>query len=208
MTDSLRSSPIAFDSKTVHMEERDGWRVALDYRGDGQGPYLVDLSHLPRWDIRDRDLARLETAGVEIPADPNAVSRTGGLMISRMNRTQCQVWALDGGTPPWTEQPFATEITDGQALVALVGAKIAPLLEGVTSLDLFGPRVRLPRLFQGPVLHIPCQVVRLDTAEDTEAVLIGFSRGYGQAVADALLASGAPFGLTPGGEHVFKAVFD
>lgn len=207
MAGLLKSSPIMFDIKPARTEQRDGWRVTLEYEGQGGGPFLVDLSHRPRWDIQDSDLSRFKVHGLDIPEKYNAACRNGGLLISRMNRTACQVWSLSGEIPELPADNGLTEITDGQALLSLLGTNVDAIAETITTLDLFGPGVDSPCLFQGPVLHIPCQIIRLENVGDMQAILIGFSRGYGQAMADAILKSGLPYNLRPGGERVFSDFF-
>ena len=49
-----RQSPVQFDAPAIETELRNGWSVALKYREEGDGPYLVDLSHKTRWDVQDR----------------------------------------------------------------------------------------------------------------------------------------------------------
>ena len=39
--------------------------------------------------------------------------------------------------------------------------------------------------------------------DETQVVVLGFSRGYGQTMAEALLAAGSPHSLKPGGELIF-----
>ncbi len=205
MDEVRRCSPIKFDIEPARSEVRDGWQVILEYISQGTGPFLVDLSHQPRWDLQDKNLERFADTGLPITAEPNAVSRSGGLLVSRLNRTQCQVWDLVGATPQFPEDAMITEITDGQALLALIGADLEPVMEPLTSLDLFKPGAATPRVLQGSVLKIPSQVIRLADAGDLQAVLIGFPRGYGQVMADAMLDSGAVWGLAPAGENTFNA---
>lgn len=205
MTDILRYSPIRFDPLPVRTEIRDGYEVVLEYRDQGKGPYLVDLSHLPRWDLQNGALSRYAGMALPIPAEYNSVNCKGGLLISRLNATQCQMWALEKEIPGFSADVAITEISDGQALLALVGCDLRPLVETLTSLDLFIPDMVLPRLSQGPVLKIPSQVIRLADWGDLQSLLLGFPRGYGQAMADAVLERGTASGLVPGGEEVFTS---
>jgi hypothetical protein len=75
-------------------------------------------------------------------------------------------------------------------------------MEKLTSLDLAAPNQNAPYLVQGPVLHIPCQVVVLDKGA-CPVVLAALSRGYGQSMAHAILESGKDLGLRPAGEKRF-----
>ena len=61
----------------------------------------------------------------------------------------------------------------------------------------------MPFLTQGPVLHVPCQVVTFST----DLVVMTMARGYGETFAHAALHSGALAGLRPGGEEAFQRAF-
>jgi hypothetical protein len=182
--------------------------VVLEYAGQGDGPYLVDLSHCAKWDFQDSGLDTRHPWGLTIPNQPGQSLVRDGWLINRMNRTQAQFWRIDGTDVTSPGEPFATDITDGLCLLALAGRNVPDIVERITPLDIFSPDRQAPCLTQGPVLHIPCQMVRLETAEDVHVVLIGFSRGYGQTMAEAVLESGARHGLKVGGERLFGQLFN
>ncbi len=204
MPEMLRQSPIRFDRTPEQIVEAEGWSIALAFEGQRRGPFLVDLSHLSRWDIQDGDLSALQPFGLEIPGKMSGVVQTPDFLITRMNPTQCQVWRLgdDVAQPP--AGPQCTEITDGQAVLALVGENLDAVLETITTLDIFGPGVQAPCLFQGRILDLPCQIVRLEDTGGRQAILIAFSRGYGQSMAEAILEAARPWDLEPGGAKVFS----
>ncbi len=204
MTNIVRYSPIRFDANVSEVEIRNGWQVVRRYQGQGQGPHLIDLSHLPRWDIQGKNLADICPFGMDMPDEPGAVFLSKGCLISRLNDTQCQAWWLATekiGRPDDIVQ--ATEVTDGQAVLALIGSQLEILFETLVSLDLFRQDIQLPWLFQGPLLGLPCQIIRLGKVDNVEAVLIAMPRGYGQAMAEEILKLCRPFGLTPAGESKF-----
>ncbi|RLB13770.1 MAG: sarcosine oxidase subunit gamma SoxG [Deltaproteobacteria bacterium] len=203
MENIQRRSPIRFDKEPVQTEYRDGWQVALSY-GAGSGPLLIDLSHRPKWDLQDSDLSRFRPFGLCIPENPGQCIFEKGILINRMNRTQCAIWHLVGKNPGPLEERAYTEITDGLTLLALSGKGTLEVMERVTTLDLGAPSPTPPCLIQGPILRIPCQVVLLRRAGHEATVLFSFPRGYGQAMAEALLHSGKDLGLTPGGESELK----
>jgi len=126
-------------------------------------------------------------------------------LVIRMNATQCRVWDLapDGGEG-LDDLAGATEITDGHALLSLVGTQLEPLMERLCRLDIFAPEVSPPRLFQGSLLDLSCQMVRFGGVGGEEAILIALPRGYGQSAADAILKTGCDLGLDPAGEIRFK----
>ena len=199
-----RYSPITFGATPQNREKRDDFEVVLKYHGEGDGPVLVDLSHRTKWDVQNRDLDRCRPLNLDIPASPGDSHCRKGLLINRMNRTQASIWHLGPGRIPSPAEPYFTDITDGQALLGLIGRDAPSLMEKISHLDLTYPRLKPPVLIQGPVLHIPSQVVLMGKADEAFGILIGFSRGYGQAMADAILNICRREGLTPGGEDRFN----
>ena len=56
MSTAFRRSPVVFDPNAA--EKRTnllGWEVVLAFEEEGGGPWLVDLSHLQRWDYQDME---------------------------------------------------------------------------------------------------------------------------------------------------------
>jgi len=199
-----RRSPVRFAAMPARVEERDGWDVVRSFDDEGDGPWLVDLSHRARWDYQDRRVSEHRPAGLEVPARPGEVGVARGLMINRMNRTQVAIWHVGPGPAPGLPDNEAnavafTETTDSHCWLAIIGAAASAVTERVTSLDLFAPGRRPPFLTQGPVLQTPCQIV----TAGRDGVLIALARGYGQTFADALLHAGRERGLAPAGEERF-----
>jgi hypothetical protein len=201
-----RCSPVSFLSDPDQTEIRDGWKVILKYNDEGNGPFLIDLSHRNRWDVQDSELSKIQPGGVTIPENPGQCTFQNGLLINRMNRTQAAVWHLLGDCPDITQDTAYTEITEGSACFALAGwnGDTFSVMEKVTSLDLRFPGNIPPFLLQGPIVHIPCQIVVFDEREKGSAVLFTCSRGYGNSMAQALLDAGAEYGLRPAGENAFS----
>ncbi|MCB2186016.1 MAG: sarcosine oxidase subunit gamma SoxG [Deltaproteobacteria bacterium] len=202
MPEYIRKSPVEMPLTPASRERKNGWDVVLAYEGQGEGPWLVDLSHLTKYDVQDRDLARLSPWGRAIPAQPGQTLWEEGLVINRQNRTQASVWLLGPEELPPPADPAFTETTDGLCLLALTGRGVLALTERLTRLDLAAPGLAWPRVLQGPAAHVPCQVVPLAREGDTATVLLAFSRGYGRTLTEAVLATGAGLGLTPGGWEV------
>lgn len=200
MSDLIRRSPISFDAAPAQTIKRGGWEVVLTYEDEGSGNRLVDLSHKSKWDVQDGDIESIKPFGLDVPADYNACNQGDGMIVNRMNRTQAAVWQLGEAAVEAPTEAAYTETTDAQALIALFGPDAPAIAETVTGLDLFPPQAATPRLVQGPVLHIPCQIVVLKN----DGLLIAFSRGYGQTMAEALLESGKGWGLSPAGEKAFS----
>ncbi len=195
----VRRSPINFGRTPARKEDRDGWEVVLSY-GEGNGLFLIDLSHRAKWDVQDGDITSFKPFGLTVPENPGQCVYKNGIIINRMNRTQCAIWHLAGKRPEPPEGIAYTETTDGLTLLAVTGKNVLALMEHVTTLDLAAPGLETPCLIQGPILHIPCQVVLFSRKEEETTILFSFSRGYGQAMAEAMLHTGKDLGLTPGGE--------
>jgi len=196
-----RLSPVQFNARAAETRRRGAWQVVASYEDEGEGPWLIDLSHRQRWDFQAAELDLQTPFGLQAPARPGQVSVQGELLISRMNGTQVAVWHLGGGEPEAAPADKAyTDMTDAHCMLAVLGADTRNVMEHLSRLDLFDPRREHPFLSQGPVLHIPCQVVTLGP----DCVLMTFSRGYGQSFADAMLHAASGCGLQPAGEDRFN----
>lgn len=195
----MRQSPVTFAPGATRQVTWNGWGIVQEFADQGDGPWLVDLSHLPRWDYQHRKLDAQAPLGLQIPSHPGEVLRQGGWLVNRMNSTQVAIWQLDRSTDKAKpDTPEFTETTEAQCLLAVVGPDTQVVLEHVTNLDLFIPGRPMPFLTQGPVLHIPAQIVTLHS----ECVLVAFSRGYGQTFAEAMLHAASDCSLEPGGEDI------
>ena len=201
MTEIFRRSPVIFKTKPALTEVRDGWDVILEYEGEGKGPYLVDLSHSAKWDLQDTHLSQFQPWGVTIPQTPGQCVFQNGILINRMNRTQAACWHLCKTKPQVPEESAYTETTDATLLLALLGKDIFSIMEKISALDFVSPEQKWPFLLQGPILHVPCQVVCLEKADENTAVLFTCSRGYGESLVEGVLSAGAEFGLRPAGEN-------
>ena len=204
MTSNQRLSPVPFPNSPVKTENRDNWAVVLEYEGEGDGPWLVDLSHRDRWDLQDGDIAAVKPWGIAVPEKPGQCILENGVLINRMNRTQASIWHLTGddfGAPDSSEY---TETTDTTLFLALTGEQVFSITEKLTSLDLIDREKKAPFLLQGPLSHVPCQVVVLEKYEGSGTVLLTCSRGYAHDMTHAILEAGQEFGLCPAGENAFE----
>lgn len=200
----IRRSPVAFDSTPAQTEVRDNWTVVLEYDDQGEGPWLIDLSHRARWDLQDREIDAIHPWGLNIPEFPSLCYCENGVLINRMNRTQSSLWHLSGDKPDSPEGTAYTDVTDATVFLALIGKNTAPLVEKLTSLDFFNPLNAPPFLLQGPLAHVPCQCVMLEKSQDRSGILFTCSRGYARDMVHAVMDAGAEFGLRPAGESLFQ----
>ena len=200
---SNRYSPVTFKSRPSNIERCDGWEVVLEYEDQGKGPLLIDLSHVPKWDVQDDRLSEVELWGHMIPERPGQCSLQNGTLMCRMNSTQAVMWHLMKREPALPQQPAYTDVTDAYALMVILARDVFPIMEKVTPLDLSAPGETLPFLLQGPAFHVRCQMVLLCENGGRQAVLLACSRGYGQSMAEAILDAGKEWDVRPGGENVF-----
>ena len=208
MATCKRCSPVSFSVRPEEVENRDGWTVALKYGGEGDGPFLFDLSHRVRYDVQDGDISGTDPFGVSVPAEPGGCVFENGVLINRMNRTQASVWHLCGEAPEAPDGAAFTETTDVTVFLALSGPNVFFITEKLTSLDLADPKLAAPFLIQGPFSHVPCQVVVLDREGSNGTVMLTCSRGYAHSMVHAVLDAGQEFGLRPAGEITFLSILE
>ncbi len=70
MKEIKRYSPVEFKVTPLKTEIRDHWNVILEYHNEGDGPWLVDLSHRTRLDLQTGSLDTKKPFGITIPATP------------------------------------------------------------------------------------------------------------------------------------------
>jgi len=199
-----RVSPVVLKSTPVKTEQRDNWDVVMEYSGEGDGPYLVDLSHKPRFDFQDADLAFKKPFGISLPEVPGNCVLENGFLANRMNRTQVSLYNLeetDNASMP--DESGITDVTESTVCIALIGKNVFSICEKLTALDFMDPLRVAPFLFQGPFSHVPCQIVTLSKAGDVSGVVLTCSRGYGRDMIHSILHAGEEFGLKPAGEIRF-----
>ena len=199
----IRRSPAAFDSAPAQTEMQGNWTVVLEYKDQGDGPWLIDLSHRVRWDLQDREIDAIQPWGLNIPDTPGRCTYGNGILINRMNRTQASLWHLTGDKPESPEGTTYTDVTDASVLLAIIGKDLASIVEKLTSLDFFNPLNGPPFLLQGPLAHVPCQCVMLEKSPDRSGILFTCSRGYARDMVHAVMDAGAEYGIRPAGENTF-----
>ncbi len=206
MEEIKRHSPITFSQTPVRTQERNGWEIVLEYEDEATGPFLVDLSHIGKWDVQGENLSSIRPAGLVIPKDSEQCIVTERYLINLIKWNWATIWHFSQGMPDFTRDFAFTNITEAYALLALVGSDVLSILEKVTDLDLSSPNRKPPFFTMGPVLHVRSQVVVLAREVDSSAVLVACPRAYGQSMAEALLSAGKEWELRPGGENVFTGI--
>lgn len=94
MSSVFRQSPVTFRCDAAEKTTHDGWEIVLAFEGESEGPWLVDLSHLQRWDFQHANLDLKTPFGLDMPAEPGQVNLQDERLVTRMNRTQAAVWNL------------------------------------------------------------------------------------------------------------------
>ena len=204
MTGIQRYSPVTFESSVKNSEIRDNWEVVLAYHEEGPGPWLVDLSHKTRWDLQDSQIDDLSPNGITVPSDPGTCAFNKDILVNRMNGTQAAIWHLGDREMSLPDIKGCTDVTESTVFLALFGSDAFHVAEKLTALDLTDPVRTAPFLLQGPLCHVPCQIVILEkNTQMSGGFLLTCSRGYADSMVHAVLDSGQEFGLRPAGETQF-----
>ncbi len=199
MKDIQRISPVVFKSTPLKTEKRDNWEVVTEYSKEGDGPFLVDLSHRPRFDLQDSNLDAITPFGMGVPEMPGNSALENGILANRLNGIQVSLYNLASDVVMPDEIGY-TDVTESTICVALIGKQVFSICEKLTSLDFMDPQRKAPFLFQGPFSHVPCQIVTLSKEGDKAGIVLTCSRGYGRDMIHAILDAGEEFGLSPAGE--------
>ncbi|MEA3361329.1 MAG: sarcosine oxidase subunit gamma SoxG [Thermodesulfobacteriota bacterium] len=203
-----RNSPVEFSVHPVKTTKREEWEVVLEYKGEGEGPHLVDLSHRKRWDVQNSDLSTIQPGGMNIPETPGRCTFQNGLLIARMNLTQTHVWHIFGDNLEIQTTSAFTDVTESSVFLALMGHDIFLITEKLTSMDLLDPEKKPLFLLQGPFSHVASQLVVMEREKNSGIILFSCSRGYAQDMINAILDAGEEFGLRPSGENSFTSRFE
>jgi hypothetical protein len=203
MKEIKRYSPIVFKPSPLKSEVRDNWNVVLKYHGEGDGPYLVDLSHRTRLDLQSSDLSSKKPFGINIPEVPCRSVLENGVLANRMNGIQTSLYHLAGDALELPTEPEYTDVSENTVFLALIGEAAFSICEKLSALDFMDPALETPFLFQGPFSHVPCQIVTLNRDKEKSGLVLTCSRGYGRDILHAILGAGEEFGLAPAGETKF-----
>ena len=56
MKEIKRVSPVVLKSTPVKTKTTDNWEIVMEYEGEGDGPFLIDLTHKQRFDYQNSNL--------------------------------------------------------------------------------------------------------------------------------------------------------
>jgi hypothetical protein len=203
----LRQSPVHLDGRPHRSQVRDHWPVVCEYADEGDGPWLVDLSHCQRIDIQARPLGAMIPEDLPEPEIPGEVRVQDLSLITRAGKIQACLWRF-GQAAALPVGFNGTEITEATLALAILGRHAFAIAEKLSSLDLRAPGRSLPRLYQGPFARVPCQLVVLDAVPGREMLLLSCSRGYGRDMVGAITDAGAEFALHSAGEDRFMRMWE
>jgi hypothetical protein len=203
----IRRSSVAFSEKPMLTELLDNWQVIQAFEDEGEGPALIDLSHIPRWNFNEDQSKDSNCFDLSPPSELGRCALNGNRLCFRTNREQGAYWnpGLPRLTPP--EDRVFTDITDATAVMALLAADAYGIMEKLSKLNLAEAGRRGPWVLQGPVAHVPCQVVVLEPKKGDVGILISCDRGYGVDMAACMLSAGRPEGVRPAGFLRFSRWF-
>jgi hypothetical protein len=204
MKEIKRVSPVVLKSTPVKTKTTDNWEIVMEYEGEGDGPFLIDLTHKQRFDYQDSNLGEKKPFNINIPKIPGNSVLDKKMLINRMNNTQISIYNFGEENIAMPEDSGFTDVTESTLFVALVGKDIFSICEKLTSLDFLNPEKKAPFLFQGPFSHVPCQIVTLSKNLENHGLVLTCSRGYGRDMIHAILDAGKEFGLKPAGEERFN----
>lgn len=193
-----KESPVVFKQPVREKEMQNGWEVVTAYENEGAGPVIVDLSHIPKWDLQGEDLSRRRPGNIAVPIHSGHCRMEEGMLISVVKWNWAIIWRLSESAISFSREPAFTDVTEAYALLLMIGKETLSVMEKVTALDLAATAEKRPFLTLGPVLHIRSQVVVM--GEDSPGVFVACPRGYGRAMAHGLLLAGEEYGLCPAGE--------
>ena len=207
MDELLRKSPVVLPTKPVATEVRNHWVIVKAYENEGAGPWLIDLSHLNRWDFQDGHLDAHPSAAMTVPAAAGECRLEKRILVSRMNRTQAAIWHLGSAEiPNLPAEPGYTDVSESTACLALLGPHIFSIAEALTDLDFMNPQRQPPFMLQGPLSHAACQMVILERNKSgAGAMVFTFARGFARDMVHAVIAAGERKGLCPAGEDRFTS---
>jgi hypothetical protein len=205
MVEIRRQSPVDFGRSPLETEVQGLWTVAQTYDAEGDGPWVVDLSHKTRWDLQDSKVGEMTPLDRAVPDTPGGSVLSDGILINRMNRTQTSIYHLGAEAPDLPDHPGYTDVTEATLFLAIFGPDALFIAEKLSNLDLGDPKKAPPFLLQGPFCHVPCQIVPLEKGADGAAgFVMTCSRGYAQSMVGAILEAGAEYHLRPAGERRFQ----
>jgi sarcosine oxidase gamma subunit len=170
--------------------ERDGWRIA-EYEGEPADPWLADVSHLGKLDVRGSQ-AELDELTGGLPT--GAARRDGDVWTLRLTPVHGYVLCPYGRVGALRDSigAPAIDVTSGFAGVALGGSRWREVMNRSSGLDVRPARFGPGRCMAGSVMRVPALIVN---EGESIAMFVGWE--YGEYFWDAILDAGETLGIGP-----------
>ena len=170
--------------------ERDGWRIA-EYEGEPADPWLADVSHLGKLDVRGSQ-AELDELTGGLPT--GAARRDGDVWTLRLTPVHGYVLCPYGRVGALRDSigAPAIDVTSGLAGVALGGSRWRDVMNRSSGLDVRPARFGPGRCMAGSVMRVPALIVN---EGESIAMFVGWE--YGEYFWDAILDAGETLGIGP-----------
>jgi sarcosine oxidase gamma subunit len=184
------------------VEERDGWRVGV-YPEEGEhDPWIADVSHLGKLDLRGSSAELDELSG---GLGPGEARRDGEVWTLRLTPTHgyvlCPFPRLASLREAFAE---AVDVTCGLAGVEVGGSRWRHVMNRSSGLDVRESRFPRDRCMAGSVMRVPTLILH-----DGEGIAMFVGWEYGEYFWDAVLDAGAALGIgarTPAPARTAEAV--
>jgi sarcosine oxidase gamma subunit len=170
--------------------ERDGWRIA-EYEGEPADPWLADVSHLGKLDVRGSQ-AELDELTGGLPT--GAARRDGDVWTLRLTPVHGYVLCPYGRVGALRDSigAPAIDVTSGLAGVALGGSRWREVMNRSSGLDVRPSRFGPGRCMAGSVMRVPTLIVN---EGESIAMFVGWE--YGEYFWDAIIDAGETLGIGP-----------
>ena len=170
--------------------ERDGWRIA-EYEGEPADPWLADVSHLGKLDLRGSQVELDElTGGLET----GAARSDGDVWTLRLTPVHGYVLCPYGRVAALRDSigAAAIDVTSALAGVALGGSRWRDVMNRSSGLDVRASRFGPGRCMAGSVMRVPTLIVN---EGESIAMFVGWE--YGEYFWDAIIDAGETLGIGP-----------
>jgi glycine cleavage system aminomethyltransferase T len=170
------------------IEEWDGWRIGV-YSDDEGDPWIVDVSHVGKLDLRATAAGIDELTGGLAPGEARSddgvwtmrLTPTHGYVVCPLDRVE-PIRSTTGGA--------AIDVTCGLAGIAVGGAHWRDVMSRSSGLDVRPSRFPANRCMAGSVMRVPTLILN---EGGHISMFVGWE--YGEYFWDAILDAGAPLGI-------------
>jgi glycine cleavage system aminomethyltransferase T len=185
------------------VEERDGWRIGVYPEDEEHDPWIADVSHLGKLDLRGSAAELDELTG---GLGSGGARQDGEVWTLRLTPTHGYVLCPFPRLAPLRESMGAPaiDVTCGLAGVAVGGSRWRHVMHRSSGLDVRESRFPPNRCMAGSVMRVPTLVLH-----DGEGISMFVGWEYGEYFWDAVLDAGATLGIAaraPAGARSREAV--